>query len=153
MDGEKPFVQIMRTRNWKAKKGESKFKKKVKTKSSRKIIINLPPIIIDEFKKLKVIEFDENSPAFYMKNQRSLPSHTTILKSFSDAFNALNMPWSGSHITRYTAGTLALIAVKDLAVVQAMLGHSTVAQTQKYAKVIALQDNLAPIKNAELLGL
>lgn len=114
--------------------------------------INLPPILVKSFKEIKQIEIDGNLPVFYSK-RKSILSQKMILRSFKDAFRELNLPWSGTHIARHTSGTLALIAGKDLTIVQAMLGHSDVAQTQAYAKVIALQDNSAPHKTAELLGL
>ena len=78
---------------------------------------------------------------------------TSVIRNFNKAFEALKLPWRGSHIARHTSGTIALIAGKDLAVVQAMLGHWDIKQTQEYAKVIDLQNNSAPQKTAEYLGL
>ena len=148
---DKPFVQIMRIRNWKARRGEPRLKMGVKTKTSRRTI-NLPPVVVDEFRKIRKLELDGYRPVFYTY-RGNLPVITTINKVFSRAFEALKMPWTGTHIARHTAGTLALIAGRDLAEVQAMLGHVNVTQTLQYAKIIALQNNSAPHQTAKLLGL
>ncbi|MFK7827725.1 MAG: site-specific integrase [Oligoflexales bacterium] len=151
LNAEKPFIKIIRTRNWIAKSGQEKIRSRVKTKNARRTI-NLPKILVGELKKIKIIEIEGEKPVFY-KSGGTLFTVRTIHNHFNKAFKHLNLPWKGTHIARHTSGTLALIASKDLAVVQAMLGHSNVTQTQEYAKVIALQDNFAPHKTAELLGL
>ena len=99
-----------------------------------------------------MVEIDGERPVFYKKGA-NLFTLKTVHSNFNKAFTKLGLPWSGTHIVRHTSATLALIASKDLAVVQAMPGHSNVLQTQEYAKVIALQNNSAPHQTAEFLGL
>ncbi|MFK7822855.1 MAG: hypothetical protein AB8G05_01760 [Oligoflexales bacterium] len=40
-----------------------------------------------------------------------------------------------------------------MAVIQAMLSHKSIQQTQQYAKIVVLQSNSAPHMTADFLGL
>ena len=66
LDVDKPFIQIMRIRDWKAIGGEPKLKKGVKTKTSSRTI-NLPEVVVDEFRNIEVLELDGYNPVFYTK--------------------------------------------------------------------------------------
>ena len=151
LNAKKPYVQIIRTNNSNAKATERKIEEKVKTKNSVRTI-NLPDILVEEFRKIKVVEIDSYSPVFYLTKGPRLLTYSMTICRYHVAYRALKMPWSGSHLARHTAATLALLGGKSVLEVQAMLGHGSVKQTEDYAKIIALQDNEAPQKNAELLG-
>ena len=152
LEPNRSYVQIIRTITWDYSTKKPDIQENVKTSESFRTI-NLPTILVEELKKIKRVSIGGRYPVFYNLSSKSLLRDNTIRDNFNAAFKALDLPWTGSHIARHTSGTLALIAKNDITVVQAMLGHASIKQTQDYAKIIALQDNAVPHKTAELLGL
>lgn len=73
-----------------------------------------------------------------------------VAKAYGRAFKKAGLPWSGTHICRDTNGTLGL---KDssLEAVRVNHGHSSVVQTEGYARIHAMVENTVPEKVARQL--
>lgn len=86
---------------------------------------------------------------FHMGDGR-LMHDETIRASYTRAFAAVGLPWTGSHICRDTNGTLPLGRV-SLEQVRVNHGHTSVVETEGYAKVHAMVRNEVPETVAALL--
>ena len=87
--------------------------------------------------------------AFHMPNGKLL-CDGTIRSVYGKAFRQIGLPWAGSHICRDTNATLAL-AGASLEAVRVNHGHASIVETEGYAKVHAMIENVVPGKVAELL--
>ena len=149
LDTDFCHVRIIRTLSWDYVTKSPYFVEKVKTKAARRII-QLPPSLQEMFCKMR---HTSHSQAIFVNNKGKLLSDNTIRANFNVAFKKLGLPWRGTHICRHTSGTLALLAKQDIATVQALLGHSSIKQTQEYAKVVALQGTAVAQATEDFIGL
>ena len=130
---EEKFVRVVRTADW----GGNKITlcESTKTKASNRLLV-LPERLVELLRVMKS-ESPEN-PLVFHSIEGEMVSYTSIRWAFDKSFKACNLPWRGTHICRHTYATMALMATKSLSAVQASLGHTDQAMTQRYAKAVAL---------------
>lgn len=141
-------IRITRTLAWDYKTKAPYLSGDVKSKASRRII-QLPPSLTEILRERSYL----GAKAVFTNRKGDYLKDNAVRDNFNRAFIYLGLPWRGTHICRHTSATLALLAQQDITIVQALLGHSSIRQTQEYAKVVALEGNEAPRATEDLLGI
>ena len=95
-------------------------------------VIPAPPLLLDIFReKLKAA-----TNGYIFENPYTQQPHGTIRKGFVAALKKAGIKDFRFHDLRHTFATYALMATKDIRVVQTLLGHTDVRTTQRYAHVL-----------------
>jgi integrase len=152
-------AQIFRTVSWDHSTREPYLMNSTKTKESTRVVI-LPEVLVDVLRVMKAEALKEvgsdkkkllRTPLFQSRAGKLL-KYNAIQSAFNAGFRALELPWRSTHICRHTFATLALFATKDMASVQASLGHRSIQVTEKYAKAVALLSHDNAEKTADVIG-
>jgi integrase len=122
----------------------------VKTSESDRII-QLPTAVVTMLQELQQRSGRTNGLVF-VDLSGSTPTDNAIRNRFDRGFRELGLPWSSTRILRHTWGTLARVATSDLNKVQAVMGHTDIKMTQRYAKVAAMLDKSTVEDTAALMG-
>ena len=130
---EERFARVVRTLSW--VNNTPTLCETTKTKSSNRLLV-LPERLLDLLSTMKS-EAPDNPYVFHGMEGEPV-KYTTIRALFDKAFKKCGLPWRGTHICRHTYATMALMATHSLSAVQASLGHTDQAMTQRYAKAVAL---------------
>ena len=147
---EEGTARIIRSMWWNQKTKRPHIEEVAKTFASIRLL-HLPDELIEMLKKMKE---ESGGEGLLFKNMNGGPmSYTRIPFCFNQGFKALGLPWRSTHILRHTYATMALYATRDLAAVQASLGHTSSQMTEKYAKVIALLSRKTAEKTAKVFNL
>ncbi len=159
VDFDRGTVIVKRTMEWMNEDSTKcrRIVERTKTADSRREL-PLPPEIARIFKAAlarqpavlhKTSEGKLVRVIFHMPDG-ALMFDETVRAAYSRAFKQAGLPWSGSHICRDTNGTLGLKGA-SLEAVRVTLGHSSVVETEGYAKVHAMIENVIPGNVARLL--
>lgn len=136
---KKKYLNITKTLGWDYHTKEPYLSLSLKNPYSiRKIY--LPNILIKMFKQMQVEKECLNDDHIFFNSKKKLLKYSSIQTHFNTAFQACNLPWRSTHICRHSYATMALMATKNLTVVQASLGHSSQKTTERYAKVMTLMN-------------
>lgn len=158
IDWEQGTITIKRTMEW-ADDSCSKVRRimeRVKTEESRRML-PMPP----EVEEILRAALREQPAVLHRTKQGAtrvvfhmpdggLLHYETIRQSYNRAFRDAALPWTASHICRDTNGTLGLKG-GSLEQVRVNHGHSSVVETEGYAKVHAMIENRVPIRVAGML--
>ncbi|MFW6008831.1 MAG: tyrosine-type recombinase/integrase [archaeon] len=116
---------------------DKKFKEKLKTDSSRRII-PLTKLVIKELKRHKIKQneyklalgeaYQDNDLVGCKKDGKPL-YYRTLYREFKKIIEVAGLPEITFHDTRHTFATLFLEAGGDIAVLKELLGHSTINMT------------------------
>ena len=147
---EKGRVNIFRKVGWDRSSKRPYIEERVKTKESLRILI-LSQDVVEMLKMMK--KEKPNNEIVFSDKAGNFLNYTTIRDAFTRGFKSLNLPWSGTHICRHTYATMALYATKDMASVQANLGHTTQQMTEKYAKIAKMISSDTAEKTAQVFQL
>lgn len=159
LSDDRATLQVIRTVAWDRKNKEKpKWRNFAKTGESIRGM-RIPPVLVKLLSEIKTRgavtlrneDGDIISPVFCDGKGNPL-GYSKIKGHFNRAFKKLGQDWHGTHIARHSLATLSLLATKDQSSVQAVLGHTSSAQTQKYAKVIALQFGDTLQRTADLIS-
>ncbi len=132
---EEGTARVMRIIRWDFHTRRPELVETTKTNTSSRLLI-LPDDLIKILKEMR--EEDSGNSLLFKKDNGDLLNYVTIQRIFNQGFQALNLPWRSTHILRHSYATMALLATKDLASVQASLGHRSSRMTERYAKAVAL---------------
>jgi len=149
IDLEKGMANIFRKVGWDRSSKKSYMEERVKTKESLRVLV-LPKEVVSMLREMKEENPDQDLVFFHKGN---FLSYTAIRDAFTRGFEALGLPWRGTHICRHTYATMALYATKDLASVQANLGHTNQQTTERYAKVVKMISSDTAEKTAKVFQL
>jgi len=106
---------------------EEYFKEKTKEGDVR--ILHMPPPVLDALKAIP-----QGGPEDFVFTFRGKPlNHKLIDKTWRRATKAAGISIKLYHGTRHSAASQAASAGVDMKVIQAVLGHSSIASTQRYA--------------------
>lgn len=153
---DRGVLEIRRTMDWQV--GEIKKTEvadRTKTESSRRTL-PVPPMIADLLMAANArfpdsAEKDPKDRVVFLNRFGRLTDDNTIRLAYTKAFEAVGLPWTGSHICRYTNGTLGLPGSSTEAVMVS-LGHTSTTQTLHYAKARAVVANPVPGLIAALIN-
>lgn len=137
LDFKKKTLNITKTLGWDYHTKEPYLTLSPKNPSSIRQIY-LPSILIKILKKIKIEQKTFPVDHIFYNNKKKLLKYNLIQTHFNTAFKACHLPWKSTHICRHSYATMALMATKNLTVVQACLGHNSQKSTEKYAKIISL---------------
>ncbi len=136
---KKKYLNITKTLGWDYHTREPYISLSPKNfYSIRKIY--LPNIIIKMFTEMKTEQECLQSDHIFVSYKKKLLKYSLIQTHFNTGFQACNLPWRSTHICRHSYATMALMATKNLTIVQACLGHSSQKTTERYAKVMTLMN-------------
>lgn len=143
-------ARIVRIVAWNQQNKHPRLEERTKTDGSVRLLV-LPEVLV---KILEEMKKESGGKGLVFRNQKGeILKYNAIQSAFNAGFKHLGLPWRSTHICRHTYATLALLATRDLASVQASLGHKTQAMTEKYAKNVALLESGTAEKTAALLKL
>ena len=91
----------------------------------------------------------DSTLVFRNRNGRPL-AYNAIHDAYNRAFARAKLPWTATHITRFTNATHGLKA-GGKAAVQVNLGHASDRETEAYANVVAITENPVPGLIARLI--
>ncbi len=159
VDFERKVLTVKRTMEWVREDGTKcrQIVERVKTDESRREI-PLPNEVCAVLKQAfgrqpqvlhKTAEGRLVRVAFHMPDGNLLHDET-IRGAYTRAFRKVGLPWTATHICRDTNGTLPLGQV-SLEEVRVNHGHTSVVETEGYAKVHAMIENRVPETVAALL--
>ncbi len=134
---EKKYLNITKTLGWDYHTKKPYISLSPKNQSSVRQIY-LPNILIKMLKEIKKERKCLSSEHIFYDNKKELLKYNIIQSRFNSAFQDCNLPWRSTHICRHSYATMALMATKNLTIVQACLGHSSQKTTERYAKVMTL---------------
>lgn len=145
---ENKTISIRQTMSWDRKTkrpylqiGEAKNEMSLRT-------IQLP----NELRQMLLTMKIKNPKGLVFKNAKGEGLHySSLYNTFSITMKKSFVMFSGTHICRHTFATLALKVSKSTSEVQEILGHSTIKQTEKYAKISVLNLNDTPNKVSRLI--
>jgi integrase len=154
-----PTIAVKRTLAWDREDANQAYFQRVAKNETSIRMMKIPPVLAEMLASIKskgtheilCADGEIRSPVFLNEKLKPLDDER-IRYHFNQGFKKLGLEWSGTHIARHTLATLSLVATKDVSGVQAVLGHKSFAQTEKYAKVIALQFGDSLQKAADLIA-
>lgn len=149
VDFNRKTISIQRTMDWVEEDGTKcrKIANRTKTPSSRRTL-PMPPQVEAILKEARRRHPD--STVVFRNPNGSLLNYEAVRQAYNRAFEKAGLPWSGTHICRDTNATLAVMTARTEAV-QVNLGHSSVRETEGYAKVHAIVENIVPATVANML--
>lgn len=149
VDFDHGTIEIRRTMEWRNEDTSHcrRIENRTKTPASHRTL-PMPKQVEVILKRAKAR--DPHSLVVFRTRRGLLLNYSSIVYSYNRAFAKAGLPWSGSHICRNTNGTLALEGSR-IEAVQVNLGHTSVRQTEVYAKVHAVIKNVVPMNVANLL--
>ena len=150
VDLEERTASVIRRIRWDQRTKQPHLEEAAKTKASFRLL-HLSDELVE---MLRELQKETGGEGLLFKNINGTPlSYTRIPLCFGQGFKALGLPWRSTHILRHTYATMALIATRDIAAVQATLGHASQQITEKYAKVVALMSRNTAEKTAKVFNL
>lgn len=136
-DLKKQTVNITKTLAWDYATKEPYVHSTPKTTSSvRKVYLS--KVLIQMLEEIKQKNPIAGSVPIFYTHKKKLLKYNMIQCHFNSAFKACQLPWRSTHICRHSYATMALMATKNLSIVQACLGHSSQKTTERYAKIMFL---------------
>jgi integrase len=149
VDLEKGVCHVTQSLSWDHWTREPYLVDEVKTEESDRMI-HLPMAVVEMLRELKA-EGTGEGPVF-RNPVGGLVRYNAVKNAYDAAFKALGLRWRATHILRHSWGTHAYKATGNLGMVQAHMGHADQKETQRYAKVEALNDRSAVEGAAALMG-
>lgn len=150
IDLEDRTARVVRSVSWDHWTRRPVIQESTKTEGSVRTL-NLPDELVELLREMKK-EGKGTGPVF-LNSEGDLLKYNAIQSAFNAGFKALNLPWRSTHICRHTYATIAYIATRDLAGVQASLGHKSYKVTERYAKAVAMLNRDTADKTAQLFNL
>lgn len=144
------IARVVRVVSWDQRNKHPRLEERTKNDGSVRILV-LPPTLISLLEEMR--ENASGTGLVFSSREGELLKYNAVQAAFNAGFKALGLPWRSTHICRHTYATMAMLATRDIASVQASLGHKTQAMTERYAKNIALQHSGTAEKTAALLDL
>lgn len=141
------FARIIRSAYWTSGRHQEVVLDRNKTESSKRIVV-LPEKLVDVLRQMR--EEKPHSKLVFQGENEKILNYSSIRWAFDRSFKACGLSWRGTHICRHTYATMALMATHSLPAVQASLGHSDIAMTQRYAKIVALLSSDMAEKTARM---
>ena len=135
VDLEEGTARVMRIIRWDFHTRKPELVETTKTATSSRLLL-LPDDLVEILKEMR--PEDSGDSLLFKKDTGQPLNYVTIQRVFNKGFESLNLPWRSTHILRHSYATMALLATKDLASVQASLGHKSSRMTERYAKAVAL---------------
>lgn len=152
IDWERKLLTVRRTMEWVNEDGSKarRIENRTKTEESRRELpmpAEVQDIVRRALGRSTLLHRDPDTKAmvrvlFHARGGHPL-NDEPVRQAYGDAFKAAGLPWSGTHICRDTAGTLGLKG-SSLEAVRINHGHSSVVETEGYAKVHAMTQNTVP---------
>lgn len=158
VDFERGIVTIKRTMEWVNEDGSKcrRIVDRTKTPESRRELpmpVEVARVLREAFARQPAVLYRSEGrlvrAAFHMASGAMLHDET-VRGAYTKAFAEIGLTWTGSHICRDTNGTLALRSA-SLEAVRVNHGHASVVETEGYAKVHAMVENIVPTSVAALL--
>lgn len=152
VDFERGVVHIHRTMVWRDELGRKvrQIVNRTKTPESRRTL-PMPPEVRELLLEARAAHPD--STVVFRQAYGHLVAYDNVRQAYNRAFEAAGLPWTATHICRDTNGTLPLLdeQVRTEAV-RVNHGHTSVKQTEGYAKARAVVKNVVPETVARLLA-
>ena len=147
VDLKQGVARVVRRVRWDYWNKKPVLEEVTKTAQSARLLV-LPKKLQDILLEIKK---ESKSDLVFTDQKGSILGYNSIQYAFNAGFEALNLPWRSTHICRHTYATMALMGTNNLSAVQASLGHTQQAMTQKYAKALALLSSDIGEKTSSIL--
>ena len=146
LDLERGVARVVRRVRWDYWNKQPVLEEVTKTTQSARLLV-LPKRLQDILLEIKK---EAKSDLVFADQEGGVLKYNAIQSAFNAGFEALNLPWRSTHICRHTYATM-LMGTNNLSAVQASLGHTQQAMTQRYAKALALLSSDIGEKTASIL--
>jgi integrase len=143
-------ARVVRVVAWDQRNKHPRLEERTKTDGSVRVLF-LPPTLAGLMKEMNPA--GDKKGLIFTNHEGEPMKYNAIQAAFNSGFKALGLPWRSTHICRHTYATMAMLATRDIASVQASLGHKTQAMTERYAKNVALLHSGTAEKTAALMNL
>ena len=91
-------------------------------------------LVLNHLKNLLKLQ-NRNSGLLFSNDGINPITYRSIQFHYNNAFKAINIKWRSTHIVRHSFATNFLNSGSDHATLSKLLGHSSIKQTEHYAKI------------------